>query len=69
MAAKTKERYNDALNSVFRVIGVSELAEKLDISKQAVSCWNRVPEKRVNLVSKITGIPVDELRPDIFMDK
>ena len=62
------KRKDTALNRVFKKISVRELARLLDISPQAVSRWPRVPQSRVRTVAFITGIPPNELRPDIFAD-
>ena len=43
---------------------MSEIANALDIRVQAVSQWRRVPIQRVAVVSEITGIPQEQLRPD-----
>jgi DNA-binding transcriptional regulator YdaS (Cro superfamily) len=42
------------------------LAIALKISRAAVCQWDRVPSGRVGAVSKLTGIPPHELRPDLF---
>jgi DNA-binding transcriptional regulator YdaS (Cro superfamily) len=42
------------------------LANTLGISPGAISQWDRVPAERVAEVEKVTGIPRDLLRPDIF---
>lgn len=44
----------------------SELAAALGLTPGAVSQWGEVPHNRVNEVARITGIPREELRPDIF---
>jgi DNA-binding transcriptional regulator YdaS (Cro superfamily) len=44
------------------------LAVALGIHPSAVSMWSRVPGERLGDVSRITGIPMQELRPDIFAD-
>lgn len=44
---------------------VKRIAELCGISSAAVSQWQRVPERHVWAVSKITGIPAAELRPDL----
>ncbi|MUG08592.1 YdaS family helix-turn-helix protein [Commensalibacter melissae] len=41
--------------------------KKLGISYSAVCQWKQVPSKRVVEVEHITGIPREELRPDIFL--
>jgi len=46
--------------------GVTALAAALGISRQAVNQWKRVPPSKAGSVSKLTGIPVQKLRPDIF---
>lgn len=45
--------------------GCTRLARYLGITHRAVTKWKRVPVKRLAAVSKITGIPVDELRADL----
>lgn len=44
--------------------GISWLARKLGIKKQAISRWRRVPVDRVPVISKLTGIPRYKIRPD-----
>lgn len=49
--------------------GQSELARRLGLSPQAVQQWveaDRVSHKRVLRVSRLTGVPAHELRPDLF---
>lgn len=46
--------------------GVVALSIKLGLSRGAVSQWSRVPIDRVADVEKLTGIPREELRPDVF---
>lgn len=46
--------------------GPSALARALNISRSAVSQWDRVPVERVAEVADITGIPKHKIRPDIF---
>lgn len=43
----------------------SALAACLQISPSAVSMWDQVPTERVLAVSTFTGIPPQELRPDL----
>ena len=42
------------------------VARELGITHGAVSQWRRVPAERVLDVSRITGIPKEDLRPDIY---
>lgn len=44
--------------------GVSKLASAIGITRSAVSQWDEIPMDRVFDVSRVTGIPAHELRPD-----
>ncbi|KXS30513.1 MAG: hypothetical protein AWT59_3362 [Candidatus Gallionella acididurans] len=46
--------------------GVIALSLALGLSRGAVSQWKRVPAERVAGVERLTGIPREELRLDIF---
>lgn len=43
-----------------------KLAEALEINPSAISQWDEVPLARVIAVEAATGIPREELRPDVF---
>jgi len=66
--------YTACMNTVEQVITkipAAKLANELGILRSAVYGWkerNQIPAKRVKAVSKLTGIPAAELRPDIFGD-
>jgi DNA-binding transcriptional regulator YdaS (Cro superfamily) len=53
-----------------RVIGhfgnKSAMATALQIARQAIQQWDRVPVNRVLEIERMTGIPRTELRPDIY---
>jgi DNA-binding transcriptional regulator YdaS (Cro superfamily) len=42
------------------------LAAALECSPSAISMWKQVPAERIGVVSRATGIPPHDLRPDIF---
>jgi DNA-binding transcriptional regulator YdaS (Cro superfamily) len=44
----------------------AKIAAQLGINRAAVLGWKRVPAVRVAAVSRITGIPAHDLRPDVF---
>jgi pyruvate kinase len=44
----------------------SRLAEVLNIRPGAISQWDRVPAERIGDVSRVTGLELHELRPDMF---
>lgn len=46
--------------------GAAALARHLGITSQAISQWDRVPLGRLAQVHRLTGIPLAELRPDVF---
>lgn len=48
--------------------GAPALARKVGVNRWAVQQWKAsgIPAARVPLVSRITGIPMEELRPDLF---
>lgn len=49
--------------------GATALAERLGIRQSVVSNWKargRIPAERVVEVETATGIPREELRPDLF---
>lgn len=43
-----------------------DLAAALKITPGALSQWTQVPATRATEVSAVTGIPLHELRPDVF---
>lgn len=49
--------------------GYRSLARALGISHQAIVGWKRVPSERILQVEKVTGIPREELRPDLYRRK
>lgn len=57
------------LISVFETFGgVSKLAKHLNLTRQSVSQWDKVPLKYVREIARITGLTPAELRPDIYAD-
>jgi hypothetical protein len=62
-----KKDRSPVLEAVFAHYGNSHrLALLLGCSRQAVSVWRHVPFKYVKRISAETGIPRDQLRPDIY---
>ena len=45
---------------------LSRLAAGLEITPGAITQWSEVPAERMGDISRLTGIPMKELRPDIF---
>lgn len=48
------------------VTTISDIARALDLSRQAVSRWERVPAKHVLRVEELTGVSRHVLRPDLY---
>lgn len=46
--------------------GVVEVAKKVGRFHSTVSEWKRVPAEHVLAVSRLSGIPVWKIRPDVF---
>jgi TorA maturation chaperone TorD len=46
--------------------GVAQLARKIGISQPSVSSWSKVPAQRVIAIEAATGVPRNELRPDLY---
>jgi len=46
--------------------GYSALAARLGLTKASVHQWKRVPAERVLAVEAATGVPRQQLRPDLY---
>lgn len=44
----------------------SELARRLGIRVQSVQQWTRIDDKWLLEVERVTGVPREELRPDLY---
>ena len=47
-------------------MSLARLAREIGITRGAVAQWDKVPAERMGDVSRVTGIPMDTLRPDLF---
>ena len=45
---------------------LARVAAGLNLTRAAVGKWDRIPAERVVEVERITGIPREELRPDLY---
>ena len=66
----TKPRTNqDGYRKVLSTITKSRLAHMLDVSRQCVGNWgSTVPEAYAYRVSIITGVPIEEILPEVAPD-
>jgi len=46
--------------------GPSALSRQLNISHTSVYRWTQIPDTHLVKIEEITGIPREELRPDLF---
>jgi len=46
-----------------------EIAERLNIKRQAPYTWWRVPSERVLVVAAVTGMSPHEIRPDLYPER
>jgi pyruvate kinase len=49
-----------------RRLAVTQIADAIGISRAAVSQWQRVPERHLAVVSRLTRISRRRLRPDLY---
>ena len=52
--------------AIERAGGLTAIADRLGISKQAISQWDEVPPLRVLAVEQASGVSRHELRPDLY---
>jgi len=52
--------------AIERAGGAYFLAKHFNISHQAVYGWDKIPATRVKAVAELTGIPPEQIRPDVF---
>ena len=65
--AATNEGMDRTIRSIRKTRGQAvEIADACGITKAAVYQWKQVPPHWVTTVSKITGVPPEKIRPDIF---
>lgn len=61
------------MDSVERAVeaagGQTALAKALGIKPQAVQQWRKIPVGRIIEVERVTGIPREELRPELYARK
>lgn len=58
---------NPGLRAALKAVGSQRLlGDALGITAQAVQAWQRVPAERVVEVEKVTGVPREVLRPDLY---
>ena len=56
----------EGMDAVRDRMPLARLAREIGITRGAVAQWEKVPAERIGDVSRVTGIPLDVLRPDLF---
>jgi DNA-binding transcriptional regulator YdaS (Cro superfamily) len=46
--------------------GISALARRLGISRVAILQWKKIPAERVLDIERVTGVPREQLRPELY---
>ena len=60
-------KYDAGLKKAIEVAGgINALARELGMSAAAVWEWRRVPYDRILQVEAVTGVPREELRPELY---
>lgn len=67
MAAKSGFSRDAGLQAAIKAAGgIKPLARALGMSHPALIKWRRVPSHRIVQVEQATGIPREQLRPDLY---
>lgn len=46
--------------------GFAAVAARLELSRQAVYQWEVIPLIHISKMAKLSGVPMEKLRPDVF---
>lgn len=55
--------------AIKRAGGISKLAKAIGIRHTSIYVWRRIPADRIISVEAATGIPREQLRPDLYRRK
>ena len=61
-----REGVEKAIEALKPLGGGAELARRVNLTRQAIYQWDRIPAELVLTVEKISGVPRHELRPDLY---
>lgn len=63
----TPDPYIETLaEAVHRAGSVARLADLLGVSRQVIYKWKRIPQDRILEIERLTGVPRETLRPDLY---
>lgn len=59
--------YSEPMQAVLdKAGGPKALADALGVTPGAVTQWTKIPPRHMHRVSAFTGIPVEQIRPDLM---
>jgi hypothetical protein len=63
-----RRRSMDLRLALDRVPSLADLGRKIGVCKQAISRWDDVPPERLAAVSRATGLPPSQIRPEFVKE-
>jgi DNA-binding transcriptional regulator YdaS (Cro superfamily) len=67
MSKRRRQEIDEGLRKAIEAAGsIRAFARKLGVTPPAVMEWRRVPAHRILQVEAVTGIPREQLRPDLY---
>jgi DNA-binding transcriptional regulator YdaS (Cro superfamily) len=55
------------MEAIQAVGSAAELARRLGIRPQSIQGWETIPSERVREIERITKVPREKLRPDLYI--
>ena len=62
----SKKYYPPLRAAIIAAGGLTKLAVAIGITPQAIVKWKRIPAGRIVAIEKATGIPREQLAPELF---
>jgi DNA-binding transcriptional regulator YdaS (Cro superfamily) len=67
MQEKTSATKNPGLAAAVKTAGgVRSLGRALNIAHSSILTWKQIPARHILQIEKLTGIPRERLRPDLY---
>jgi DNA-binding transcriptional regulator YdaS (Cro superfamily) len=64
--AKTRNMSNPIKKAIVAAGTAQKLADKLGITRSTIYAWREIPTKYIIEIERITKVPREELRPDLY---
>ena len=62
----SKDDLRALLEAIEKAGGLRALARQLGIAHQSIAGWDKVPAERIVEIERVTGVPRQRLRPDLY---